>query len=265
MLMCPPIVLALALGPSHWIAPSCHHPISVPSQHSDSWCAMDLPWPLSIQCATARSAVTGILDQLREHGGEALRNAFLDNIAQHDGVLFQNDLVIPDCICMLRFLGIADRTIGIILYYHTTLARHVMWWTRPALEAGLRLKQSQEIVPFDVTVFWRARIPWSPHLNVDPDWDWLWPLQVLWEVCRRCSCIARGRWPPRMPPIDKSEGPCVQCAFFCTSRCPSCPAYLCSWCDWHNRGHPGSAGMCWEWRHHFSIAGDEDYGHCILD
>ena len=67
-------------------------------------------------------------------------------------MLFQNNTVIPDYIRMLRFLGTADRTIGIILYYHTTLARHIMWWTRPALEAGLRLMQSQEIVHFDVTV-----------------------------------------------------------------------------------------------------------------
>ena len=224
---------------------------------------MDPPWPLSIRDDWDRLAVTNILDKLREHGGEALRNAFLDNVAQHDGVLFQNETVIPDYIRMLRFLDMADRTIGIVLYYHSTLARHILWWTRPALEAGLRLLQRQQLVPFDVTIFWRARIPWSPHLNVDPDWNWLWPLQVLWEVCRRCSCIARGRWPPPMPPIGNREGPCVQCAFFCTSRCPNCPAYLCSWCDWHNRGHPDYAAKCWERRHHFSIAGDEDYGHCV--
>ena len=106
---------------------------------------MDPPWPLSMQCADARIGATDILDELREHGGEALRNSFLDNIAQYDGVLFQNNTVIPDYIRMLRFLGTADRTIGIILYYHTTLARHIMWWTRPELGAGLRLMQSQEI------------------------------------------------------------------------------------------------------------------------
>ena len=156
-------------------------------------------------------AVARILAELRKYGGDTLRREFQYNISDprpHGRP--QGFQGISKYIGMLRCLGIADRTIGIILYYHTRLDEPILRYSWPALEAGLQLLLEAATPECALRVWQDDYFPWRPRRNLSENGIQTWSLRVLKQLCHRCDEIAQDPRPPPMPPLmRKGEGVCV--------------------------------------------------------
>ena len=206
-------------------------------------------------------AVACILAELRKFGGDTLRREFQYNISdpQPHGRP-QGFQGISKYIGMLRCLDIADRTIGIILYYHTRLDEPILRYSWPALEAGLQLRLEAATPERALRVWQDDYFPWRATHNLSENGIQTWSLRVLKQLCHRCDKIAKNPRPPPMPPlVREGEGVCVQCGSFCSSMCGYCrggAAFLCEKCALHNFSYyPEVATSCMAWKHHYAVAG----------